>query len=74
MTTDRGLHDLLHESVRDLTMPDAAAAAWTAGGRRRRRRTTRLGAGAAVAAAVVVAAVAVWLGPPDTGPEPADRP
>ena len=74
MTTDRGLRDLLHDSVRDLTMPDASAAAWTAGARRRRRRTTRLGAGAALAAVVVAAAVALWLGHPDTGPEPSDRP
>lgn len=74
MTSDRGLRELLHESVRDLTMPDASVTAWTAGARRRRRRTTRLGTAAAVAAVAVVAAVVVWVGHPDSGPAPADRP
>ena len=55
--SDQELHDLLHERVADLTMPDVSERAWGRAGRIRRRRTTAAVAGAV--AAVVVTAVAV---------------
>ena len=44
--TDQRLHDLLHETVADVTGPDLADTAWRAGVRGRRRRTTTLVAAA----------------------------
>ena len=58
--SDRELHDLLHERVADLTMPDVSERAWGRARRIRRRRTTAAVAGAV--AAVVVTAVVVDRG------------
>ena len=44
--TDQRLHDLLHETVSDVTAPDLADTAWRSGVRARRRRTAALAAGA----------------------------
>ena len=66
---DQELHDLLHERVADLTMPDVSQQAWGRARRIRRRRTTAAVAGAV--AAVVVTAVAVNGG---AGPLRSDGP
>lgn len=55
--SDQELHDLLHERVADVTMPDVSERAWGRARRIRRRRTTLAVAGAV--AAVVVSAVVV---------------
>jgi hypothetical protein len=57
--TDQRLHDLLHESVADATMPDVADAAWRSATRTRRRRTA--GVLAAVTAVVLVVAATMTL-------------
>ena len=71
--TDQRLHDLLHDTVSDLTAPDLAETAWRSGVRARRRRTAALAAGA-TAAVVAIAGAAAFVdrGPsahgPTTGP------
>ena len=59
--SDSELHDLLHERVADVTMPDVAERAWGRARRIRRRRTTAAIAG--TVAAVVVTAFVVDNGP-----------
>jgi hypothetical protein len=71
--TDQRLHDLLYETVSDVSGPDLADAAWRSGVRARRRRTASLAAGAAAAVVAIAGAVAlVDHGPsahgPTTGP------
>jgi len=71
--TDQHLHDLLHDTVSDVTAPDWADGAWRSGVRARGRRRAAVAVGATAAAAVVVGALAlVGHGPtrpgPSTGP------
>jgi hypothetical protein len=62
--TDQRLHDLLHESVADATVPDLAEAAWRSATTTRRRRTAGVLA-AATAVVVVVAATMTLSGGSD---------
>jgi hypothetical protein len=57
--TDQRLHDLLHGSVSEASMPDVSAAAWRDGLRTRRRRTAGLAAGATALVVGVVGGVAL---------------
>jgi len=57
--TDQRLHDLLHESVSDVTVPDLTDAAWRSGIRARRRRTAALAAGATAVVVGIAGAVAL---------------
>jgi hypothetical protein len=67
--TDQRLHDLLHESVSDATMPDVADSAWRSGVRTRRRRTAGLAAGATAGVVAVAGTLAlVDRGTSDQGP------
>ncbi|MEP9364334.1 hypothetical protein ABLE68_15310 [Nocardioides sp. CN2-186] len=72
--TDQRLHDLLHETVADVTAPDLADTAWRAGLRGRRRRTTTLVAAAAVAVIAVAGTVALVEGDPGDDPAPTRKP
>jgi len=71
--TDQRLHDLLHETVSDVTAPDLADTAWRAGMRSRRRRTTTLVAASAVAVLAVAGTVALVDRDPGT-PQPSPAP
>ena len=67
--TDQRLHDLLHETVSDVTVPDLTDAAWRSGIRARRRRTAALAAGATAVVVGIAGAVAlVHRGPSAQGP------
>jgi hypothetical protein len=71
--TDQRLHDLLHDSVREVAGPDLADSAWRSGLRARRRRTASLAAGATAVVVGIAGGVAlVDRGPaapgPSTGP------
>lgn len=67
--TDQRLHDLLHDTVSDVTAPDLADVAWRSGVRARRRRTASLAACATAAVVAIAGAVAlVDRGPSAHGP------
>ena len=67
--TDQRLHDLLHETVSEVTVPDLTDAAWRSGIRARRRRTAALAAGATAAVVGIAGAVAlVHRAPSAQGP------
>lgn len=71
--TDQRLHDLLHETVADVTGPDLADRAWRAGMRGRRRRTTTVVAAAAAAVVAVAGTVALVQRDP-AAPQPTPAP
>ena len=67
--TDQRLHDLLHDTVSEVTAPDLADAAWRSGLRTRRRRTASLAAGATAVVVGVAGTVAlIDRGPATTAP------
>jgi hypothetical protein len=57
--TDQRLHDLLHETVSDVTASDLADAAWRSGLRARRRRTAALASGATAVVVGIAGTVAL---------------
>jgi hypothetical protein len=82
--TDRRMHDLLHETVSDISAPDLADTAWRSGLRSRRRRTAALAAGATAVVVGVTGTLALvghgssrpgpTTGPPSTSSTPTMSP
>jgi hypothetical protein len=84
--TDQRLHDLLHETVSDVTGPDLVDTAWRSGVRARRRRTMSIVASVGAVVVAVTGAVALVdrgpsapavttgpSGPPSSAPTPPPR-